>query len=42
MDKEEHLKTSVIVELSLARLGLVETGLEDKLTDVLLEEICIS
>ena len=42
LEKDEQWKPSVILELSLARLGLMETGLEDKVAEALLEEICIS
>ena len=42
LEKDEQWKPSVILELSLARLGLMETGLEDKVAEALLEEISIS
>ena len=42
LEKDEQWKPSVILELSLARLGLMDTGLEDKVAEALLEEICIS
>ena len=41
LEKQEQWKSSIIHELSLAKLGLLETGLDKKAAEDILEEICI-